>query len=168
MKTTKREDEYVKTLKGLTNLNKAIMIFKGGNSYPCHKQRLKDTTIDVFWIVYDGGLLLLIPYLISQHKVWRNGGTKLRIFPVITSPKENPIKVQTALKAHLDSVRISAVIETVDLSNTDIALDMRKVYSRTIDMRKRRELLRNLENLLFSPNLCRAVNRQPGICPKDP
>jgi len=137
--------QLVTTLKGLTNLNKAIMMMKGGTEYPCAKQRLTGGTIDIWWVVHDGGLLLLIPYLISQHKVWRNGG-KLRLFAVLTNPNENPITVQAALKKHLAEVRIVADVITVDMSDTNIAGDMRHVYSKTADMQKRRELLRALEN----------------------
>ena len=121
------------------------MMMKGGTEYPCAKQRLTGGTIDIWWVVHDGGLLLLIPYLISQHKVWRNGG-KLRLFAVLTNPNENPITVQAALKKHLAEVRIVADVITVDMSDTNIAGDMRHVYSKTADMQKRRELLRALEN----------------------
>jgi potassium/chloride transporter 4/5/6 len=137
--------ELVTTLKGLTNLNKAIMIMKGGANYPCERQRLEGGTIDIWWVVHDGGLLLLLPYLISQHKVWRNKG-KLRLFAVLTNPKENPLTVEAALRKHLAEVRIVAEVCTVDLSDTNIAGDMRHVYSKTADMQKRRELLRALEN----------------------
>ena len=37
-------------------------------------------TIDVWWIVHDGGLLTLLPYLLKQHKVWKDCRT--RIFTV--------------------------------------------------------------------------------------
>jgi len=140
-----KAEELVTTLKGLTNLNKAIMIMKGGTNFPCDKQRLIGGTIDIWWVVHDGGLLLLLPYLISQHKVWRNKG-KLRLFAVLTNPKENPVTVEAALKKHLAEVRIVAEVCTVDLSDTNIAGDMRHVYSKTADMQKRRELLRALEN----------------------
>ena len=35
-------------------------------------------TIDVYWLSDDGGLSILIPYLLSQSKFWSN--TKLRVF----------------------------------------------------------------------------------------
>lgn len=78
---------------GLTNLNKAIFLLKGGTSLPCVLDRVKSTTIDVWWVVHDGGLLLLVPFLLSQHKVWRSG-VKIRLFAVLTDAKENPVTVQ--------------------------------------------------------------------------
>ena len=37
--------------------------------------------IDIYWLYDDGGLSLLIPYILSQRKKWRNH--KLRVFNVI-------------------------------------------------------------------------------------
>ena len=34
----------------------------------------------MWWIVHDGGLLTLLPYLLKQHKVWKDCRT--RIFTV--------------------------------------------------------------------------------------
>ena len=135
----------VSTLKGLTNLNKAILMLKGGSELPVSIERMKDEVIDIWWVVHDGGLLLLLPYLLSMHKTWKSG-TKLRLFAVVTSEKENPLTVARAIEAHLVAVRIVAEVKTVDLSDTSIAGDMRQVYTKTVDMKKRREFLRALEN----------------------
>jgi len=80
-----------------------------------------------------------------MHKTWK-AGTKLRLFAVVTSEKENPLEVGRAIEAHLVAVRITAEVKTVDLSDTSIAGDMRHVYTKTVNMQKRRELLRALEN----------------------
>ena len=140
-----KAEPLVKTLKGLTNLNKAILMLKGGSELPHSIERMKDENIDIWWVVHDGGLLLLLPYLLSMHKTWKSG-TKLRLFAVVTSENENPLEVARAIEAHLIAVRIQAVVQTVDLSDTSIAGDMRQVYTKTADMQKRREFLRALEN----------------------
>jgi potassium/chloride transporter 4/5/6 len=140
------EAEFVKCLKGLTNLDKAIMLFKGGAKYPCALDRLeKGATIDVWWVVHDGGLLLLMPYLISMHKVWRFGAT-IRIFVVLTGSSENPVKVQESIEAHLHKARITARVVTVDLSDTSIAVDMRTLADKTATLTARRGMLRELED----------------------
>lgn len=36
--------------------------------------------IDVWWIMHNGGLLILLPFLLRQHRVWRQ--CTLRIFTV--------------------------------------------------------------------------------------
>ena len=37
--------------------------------------------IDIYWLYDDGGLTVLIPYILSERKKWRN--CKLRVFVVI-------------------------------------------------------------------------------------
>ena len=32
----------------------------------------KDATVDVYWLSDDGGLCLLMAYLITQHPAWKN------------------------------------------------------------------------------------------------
>lgn len=55
----------------------AIMIPKGVQEFPSNLTRLSGT-IDVWWIVHDGGLLMLLPFLLKQTKVWKN--CHMRIF----------------------------------------------------------------------------------------
>ena len=38
-------------------------------------------TIDIWWIVHDGGLLLLLGHLLSKHKYWER--CKLRVNTVV-------------------------------------------------------------------------------------
>lgn len=57
----------------------AILVPKGINWFPSNVDHMKGS-IDIWWVVHDGGLLMLLPFLLLQHKVWRN--CKLRIFTV--------------------------------------------------------------------------------------
>ena len=57
----------------------AILVPKGINWYPSNQDHMKGH-IDIWWVVHDGGLLMLLPFLLLQHKVWRH--CKLRIFTV--------------------------------------------------------------------------------------
>ncbi len=45
--------------------------------------RSTENTIDVWWVSEDGGLLLLIPYLLTLHPVWRFVCTTIFQFPKI-------------------------------------------------------------------------------------
>ena len=51
---------------------------KNVDLFPHNQQRLSGGHIDVWWIVHDGGLLMLLPFLLRQHKVggrgWHAGG----------------------------------------------------------------------------------------------
>lgn len=42
---------------------------KNISRFPGNQERLKEGTVDVWWIVHDGGLLMLLPFLLKQHKV---------------------------------------------------------------------------------------------------
>lgn len=48
-------------------------------AFPSNTERLEGN-VDVWWIVHDGGLMILILFLLKQHKVWRK--CNLRIFTV--------------------------------------------------------------------------------------
>ena len=144
-------DSYMRTLNGVLNLGKAVILFKGGATYPTASSDVAPgrkciegrKCIDVWWIVYDGGLLLLLPYLLSKHSVWcneeeptierknrirrrRKMEARLRIFVVCTSSKENPDALRVSVVDHLERMRIQAEVIVIDaLSNTNIAEHMR-------------------------------------------
>lgn len=69
-------------------------------------------TIDVWWIVHDGGLLMLLPFLLRQHRTWKN--CKLRIFTV-AQMEDNSIQMKKDLKTFLYHLRIEAEVEVVEM-----------------------------------------------------
>jgi len=124
--TNSRKDDLIQTIKGISNLKKAIILFRGHSSYPALKnEKNHNDSIDVWWVVHDGGLLLLLPYILSKHAVFAK--TKLRLFAVTTSITENPDRLREAVIEHLARVRITATVQVVDLSDTTIAEDMREM-----------------------------------------
>lgn len=138
-----KAENYLRTINGILNLGKAVIIFKSSPSYPQNGDIIPDRgTIDIWWIVHDGGLLLLLPFLLSKHAVWvgaagdekrkknrlrrKTIGAKLRLFAVTTSPRENVEKLHKAVTEHLERVRIQADVTVVeDLARTNIARYMR-------------------------------------------
>jgi len=123
--------DFCLTIRGIMNLKKAVLVFKASASYPPsrehHLTNKSTSSIDVWWIVHNGGLLLLLPYLLSQHELYHE--IKLRIFAVTTKPTENPEHVRQSIIDHLSKVRIRAHVQVVDLSDTSIAQDMRETDS---------------------------------------
>ena len=53
----------------VTASRKALLVVKGAGKLPDNNARL-DGFIDIYWVVHDGGLILLIPYLLSLNKVF--------------------------------------------------------------------------------------------------
>jgi len=143
-----RGEEYLRTIVGILNLGKAVILFKGCPTYPKKGALIpKRGTIDVWWIVHDGGLLLLLPFLLSKHPIWAGVdeddgqkkknrrrrlklGAKLRLFAVTTTREENPEKLYDAVQLQLERVRIQAEVTVVDcLAGTNIAQYMRDCNS---------------------------------------
>jgi solute carrier family 12 (potassium/chloride transporter), member 4/6 len=122
-----KNEDYLKTLRGIMNMKMALLVFKGSNSYlQKHSQSSKAVNyIDVWWIVHEGGLLLLLPHILSKHKAFSS--TKIRLFVVASSSTDNPERLREAVVDHLQKVRIAATVKVVDLSDTTIAEDMREV-----------------------------------------
>ena len=69
-------------------------------------------TIDVWWIVHDGGLLMLLPFLLRQHRTWRH--CKMRLFTV-AQLEDNSIQMKKDLKISLYNLRMDAEIEVVEM-----------------------------------------------------
>eukprot|EP00930_Biecheleria_cincta_P096598 TRINITY_DN8841_c0_g1_i2.p1 TRINITY_DN8841_c0_g1~~TRINITY_DN8841_c0_g1_i2.p1 ORF type:complete len:1089 (+),score=175.20 TRINITY_DN8841_c0_g1_i2:220-3267(+) len=53
-----------------------VLIVAKGAAWPEFQQRLHGT-IDIWWIVGDGGILLLLPFLLKKHRVWSRCTTRL-------------------------------------------------------------------------------------------
>jgi len=128
--------DFVSTLRGITNMKKAVIVFKGNpQTYPSTKFDFVDNgIIDVWWIVDDGGLVLLIPYLLLMSPVWKKSGrctSRIRLFVVLSNVMENPDRLEIAVARHLERARIKiSSVRVVDMSETTIANDMRGAQRR--------------------------------------
>lgn len=47
----------------------ALLVPKNISLFPSNSEPCTDGYIDVWWIVHDGGMLMLLPFLLRQHKV---------------------------------------------------------------------------------------------------
>lgn len=68
--------------------------------------------IDIWWIVHDGGMLMLLPFLLKQHRTWKN--CKMRIFTV-AQIEDNSIQMKKDLKMFLYQLRLEAEVEVVEM-----------------------------------------------------
>ncbi len=50
----------------------ALLVPKNISAFPSNGERFTEGHIDVWWIVHDGGMLMLLPFLLRQHKVLYN------------------------------------------------------------------------------------------------
>lgn len=74
----------------------------------------RDGFIDIWWLYDDGGLTVLIPYLLKSHSLWKD--CKLRVMAI----QNLGISEQTELVALMSKLRIDAeVIEVRETDNYD-------------------------------------------------
>lgn len=69
-------------------------------------------TLDVWWVVHDGGMLMLLPFLLQQHKTWRHA--KLRIFTV-AQMEDNSVVMKNELQTFLYHLRINAEVDVIEM-----------------------------------------------------
>uniref|UniRef100_A0A8C7GIZ9 Solute carrier family 12 member 7a n=1 Tax=Oncorhynchus kisutch TaxID=8019 RepID=A0A8C7GIZ9_ONCKI len=103
---------FIETVRETTSAHQALLVAKNIDKFPCNQDRLGEGTIDVWWIVHDGGLLMLLPFLLRQHKVWRK--CKMRIFTV-AQMNDNSIQMKKDLQMFLYHLRLNAVVEVVEM-----------------------------------------------------
>jgi solute carrier family 12 sodium/potassium/chloride transporter 2 len=70
-----------------------------------HPKRSSSTIIDVWWLFDDGGLTLLLPYLLRRRKRWRN--CQFRIFSCVSGEKNDAERQHFSMAALLTKFRIN-------------------------------------------------------------
>ncbi|XP_019724919.1 solute carrier family 12 member 7-like isoform X1 [Hippocampus comes] len=130
---------FIETVRETTEAHQALLVAKNIDRFPGNQERLKEGTIDVWWIVHDGGLLMLLPFLISQHKVWRK--CKMRIFTV-AQMDDNSIQMKKDLQMFLYHLRLDAVVEVVEMHDSDISAF---TYEKTLVMEQRSQMLKQMQ-----------------------
>lgn len=67
----------------------ASVVSKVDSDWPTSKI-MSNKTIDIWWVIHDGGLIILLSYLLKQNAVWKN--CRLRLFAV-AEENDNSIKM---------------------------------------------------------------------------
>ncbi|XP_078500948.1 solute carrier family 12 member 6 isoform X3 [Lissotriton helveticus] len=129
---------FISTVRVTTAARLALLVAKNTSFFPCNSDPFAEGNIDVWWIVHDGGMLMLLPFLIKQHKVWRK--CKIRIFTV-AQMEDNSIQMKKDLATFLYHLRIEADVEVVEMHDSDISA---YTYERTLMMEQRSQMLRQM------------------------
>lgn len=66
----------------------------------------------MWWVVHDGGMLMLLPFLLQKNRVWAK--TKLRIFTV-AQIEDNSVKMKKDLETFLYHLRIAATVDVIEM-----------------------------------------------------
>ncbi|XP_020043142.2 solute carrier family 12 member 7 isoform X3 [Castor canadensis] len=130
---------FVDTVRDTTAAHQALLVAKNIDLFPQNQERFGDGNIDVWWIVHDGGMLMLLPFLLRQHKVWRK--CRMRIFTV-AQVDDNSIQMKKDLQMFLYHLRISAEVEVVEMVENDISAF---TYEKTLMMEQRSQMLKQMQ-----------------------
>ncbi|KAF8370349.1 kcc-2 [Pristionchus pacificus] len=130
---------FVSLVRATSAAHCAMIVTKGSENFPTNKERMNGF-IDVWWVVHDGGLLMLLPFLLKQHKVWRS--CSLRLF-VIATIEENNVQMKNDLQRFLYQLRISAQVNVIEMPDSDIS---DYTYERTLKMEERSRILQSIRS----------------------
>ncbi|NWT57437.1 S12A7 protein, partial [Erythrocercus mccallii] len=127
------------TVRETTAAQQALLVAKNIDLFPANQERFTEGNIDVWWIVHDGGMLMLLPFLLRQHKVWRK--CKMRIFTV-AQMDDNSIQMKKDLQMFLYHLRLNAQVEVVEMFENDISAF---TYEKTLMMEQRSQMLKQMQ-----------------------
>ncbi|XP_062836897.1 solute carrier family 12 member 7 isoform X2 [Anolis carolinensis] len=130
---------FVDTVRETTAAHQALLVAKNIDLFPMNQERFTEGNIDVWWIVHDGGMLMLLPFLLRQHKVWRK--CKMRIFTV-AQMDDNSIQMKKDLQMFLYHLRLNAEVEVVEMFENDISAF---TYEKTLVMEQRSQMLKQMQ-----------------------
>ncbi|CAI5449468.1 unnamed protein product [Caenorhabditis angaria] len=130
-------NKFVTAIRTISAAKCAIMVPKYAEKFPQNGTKISGT-IDVWWVVHDGGLLMLLPFLLRQHKTWKN--TTVRLF-AIAQMEDNNVQMKSDLEKFLYHLRIDAAVNVIEMTDSDIS---DYTYERTMKMEERTKLLSNL------------------------
>ncbi len=89
----------------------AVIVPKNIDSFPDNKQ-IQEGTIDIWWIIHDGGLLFLIAFLLKRNKVWSR--CRIRLFTV-AQLEDNSVEMKKDLEQYMYQLRIEAEVNVVEM-----------------------------------------------------
>jgi len=119
----------VETVCECTAAEKAVLLCVDPEAFPKSEDKLTGF-VDVWWVVHDGGLLLMIAHLLLRHRAWEK--CRLRVHTVLQKAQD-PSAARRSLRAALRDFRIDAEVSVVE------AGDDPDMYAYTHDWTMRKE-----------------------------
>lgn len=113
-----RAHQFIELMRNAQVSQNALLVVKGLDTWPESCDKLGGT-IDVWWIVNDGGLLMLLPHLLRQHRTWKS--CQLRIFTV-AQQSDNSAQMRQDLRNFLYHLRIEAQVDIVEMVSIVLSL----------------------------------------------
>ena len=96
--------------------------------------------MDIWWIIHDGGLLLLIAYLFNQHKTWRD--CKMRIF-VVAEAHHDQDKIKADIEENCNLLRFEVTVKIIEMEEE--AIDF-YTHDWTVRIKNRNDIMKKLDD----------------------
>lgn len=100
--------------------------------FPQSKEAALTGNVDIWFIVHDGGILLLTAYLLLRNRVWCK--CRLRVFVITGEPDTNG-ELKKVMTRFVYDLRISAEVEIVEMVSFGVNVTY-NVISRAVCLRK--------------------------------
>lgn len=103
----------------------AVLMPRFIDAFPKSKDAALTGTVDLWFIVHDGGILLLTAYLLLRNRVWCK--CRLRVFVVTGEPDTNGV-LKKVMTRFVYDLRISAEVEIVEMVSLWICVSISTYY----------------------------------------
>merc|ERR1712130_281252 len=91
--------------------------------------------IDIWWLYDDGGLTVLIPYLLKSHDLWKECSPRIMALENLGYSEQNELAaLMTKLRIKAEIVPVGSDNQMIDLSvhsGSEHAAEHQKEYSKT-------------------------------------
>lgn len=131
-------NNFVEILQTALAAEKSVLAVKGLQNMPTQREH---GTIDIWWMIHDGGFMILLSWLLSKHRIWR--GCHLRVFTVAENVSAE--RAQEAAKILTRTLRQSRLVD-VDVEVILLDDDMIEPYTHdwTLRVEHRHQFLQQL------------------------
>jgi potassium/chloride transporter 4/5/6 len=132
-------DNFIQLLRHINASDNAVLLFKSDRPFPPRDAKPFNTTIDVYWIMHDGGILTMLPTILRNHRLWRKA--ELRIF-CVAQVDDDREQMKKDLEQLLKKFRIDAQALVVEMGQMDIS---EFTYEKTMRIQDRQDLLTEIK-----------------------
>lgn len=139
-KNKSKAEHFVKILRTALAAEKSVIAMKGTRELPIAPVY---GTIDIWWMIHDGGFLILLSWLLVQHRIWRT--CHLRVFTITEGVSE--AKANEAADKLTETLRKRRLFDVdVEVILADEEMLKPYTYDQTLRMEDRHKFLDNLHH----------------------
>jgi len=137
-KYKKKAVEFVNVIKVALAAEKSVLAVKGLSDIPMGPVV---GTIDVWWMIHDGGFMILLSWLLLQHKIWRQ--CHIRIFTITEGVSEE--RAKNAAKLLTETLRARRLFDVdVEVIIADDEMIEPYTYDWTLRVNERHKFVEQL------------------------